>query len=365
MSTVDDYSELLAKTATEFVARHETATDMMTSEGVEDVLRNLLAYRRPLLVQQDRDRAAPYLPLGYFTELADDERLTAFLVCLELDEEIARLDINRRFKRYNVEQPLFALCPSLFDHVRKGELISAKQAHHLGRSGLVELQDGWGRLDPLLPPELLQWTQVTFPWSPLFVRLDPWFASSSQPPEPLREAAVRPARPGWWQRLTLRNREHDGGHYVLEPVEASPETTDEFWEYHLRGVRSLEVYAQRDKEGRLSMMIEELSQERTPEDLVIGRCVHLDTYETPGTDARVAPLKHLDLAINAYFGDAAKRRLATRLSYGKVEDASVRTHLLRIEQVPFASSAEFARQFFLSSTLLTKWTRDQFGPTAP
>jgi hypothetical protein len=108
-------------------------------------------------------------------------------------------------------------------------------------------------------------------------------------------------------------------------------------------------------------MLEEVATDRISNGNLIGRCVHLDTYERPGTDQHAAPLKHLDLAINVYIDDAAARRKDTRLCDGRVEDASVRTHLLRVEGVPFAAIAEFARQFFHSSVLLQQWMRDQFG----
>ena len=82
-----------------------------------------------------------------------------------------------------------------------------------------------------------------------------------------------------------------------------------------------------------------------------------------GTDAACAPLNHLDLAINMYFDGAASRRRVQTLSGGRVEDASVRTHLLRIDGAPFSSCVEFARQFFQSNVLLSEWIGDQFART--
>jgi len=50
-----------------------------------------------------------------------------------------------------------------------------------------------------------------------------------------------------------------------------------------------------------------------------------------------------------------------RLCDGKTEKASVRTHLLRVEGVPFSAIAEFARQFFHSTVLQAEWWQNQFG----
>ena len=362
MDPIDEYLIKLSDTARRFVERNATAMDIMRRDAKTTAVPELVDLRVLFLAPQDRARVEGLLATGCFGEMLGDERVAAFVVCFELDDEINKLDVRRRFQRYDIEQPLFKQCPNLWPDVRDDELVSMRNVRHLGRSGLVELPGGWGRLDAFLTPELLRWVQAEFLNVPTYVRLDPWFAEREQPPEPLREAAVRPARAGWWATLALRNREGDGGHYVLQDsVQPSPSTRDEYWEYHVRGVRSLEVHARRDSSGNLSMMLEEVAADRSSSGALIGRCVHLDTDARPGTEQHAAPLNHLDLAINVYFDDAAIRRTRTRLSDGRVEDASVRTHLLRVEGVPFAAIAEFARQFFSSSVLLREWMQDQFG----
>lgn len=362
MDAVDEYLGRLADTAQRFVEHGLTAMDIMSRGAKTTAVPDLVCLRVQFLAPQDHARARGFLSSGCFGEMTGEERIAAFVVCFELEDEISKLDVLRRFRRYEADQPLFERCSELWPHVREAELMPTTHARHLRRSGLVEVPGGWGRLDPLLPPELLRWAERAFPGVPMFVRLDPWFAEIKQPTEPLREAAVRPARPGWWNMLGLRNRERDGGHYVLqERAEPSSETIDEFYEYHVRGIRSLEVHAKRSTCGNLAMMIEELADDRRPDGRLIGRCIHMDTDAAAGMDGRSAPLNHLDLAINMYFGQAASRRKDMRLCDGVVEDASVRTHLLRVEGIPFAASAEFARQFFLSTVLLSEWMRDQFG----
>ncbi|MFO0680521.1 MAG: hypothetical protein U0234_00655 [Sandaracinus sp.] len=362
MDEADQYFERLGALADTLVGEGRTGSDLAqrNMDRFEDV--KLVALRRALLSSQDRAHVSGYLATGLFSAMEQEDRLAAFTVVIELDEEVTRRDLTRRFKRYEDTQPLFQLSPALWESARKTELIPATMFRHLRRSGLVEVHGGgWARLDPLLPPELLVWTQATFPAASLFVRLDPYFFSSSMPAEPLKEAAVRPSRPDWWKDLSLRAREKDGGHYELQPpVELTGATLDQYWEYNVRCVRSLEVYAERDKTENLSMMIEELSQERRAARMM-GRCIHLDTDAEPGSPASTATLNHLDLAINVYLDEAAARRKPMRLSDGKVEDASTRTHLLRIESVPFAATAEFVRQFFQSTVLFDEWARDQLG----
>lgn len=357
---LDEYQRMLAATAADLIQRDMTAADLIRGNADTKCVAELVLLRTQFLTTEDRRRVAGFLATGGFAEMNGDERVAAFVVCFELDDEINQTGISRRFQRYEREQPLFAQCPELWCDVRKNELVGITNVRPLGRSGLVQLPNSWGRLDPLLPPELLRWVTTEFRDVNTFVRLDPWFSSATKPPEPLLEAAVRPARPGWWSTLALRNREHDGGHYVLQDVEPSAETATPFYEYAVRGVRSLEIHAERDKSGLLSMMLEELTSGRSPPGSMLGRCIHLDTNASPGTDAHDAPLKHLDLAINMYFGETADRRSGMRLCDGKTEPASVRTHLLRVEGVPFSAIAELARGFFRSTVLQAEWWEDQF-----
>lgn len=108
------------------------------------------------------------------------------------------------------------------------------------------------------------------------------------------------------------------------------------------------------------MMIEELSQIDT-HGLLFGRCIHLDTDSKFGTPFEFAQLNHLDLAINIYEGEAANKRLGDNLAAGNVTtDASYRTHLLRIEGIPFKGLFGFVIAFFRSQTLISEWFEDQF-----
>lgn len=71
---------------------------------------------------------------------------------------------------------------------------------------------------------------------------------------------------------------------------------------------------------------------------MVARCIHLDTLDPAGTPLDQVELQHLDLAINVYRGEHRAARFAQTLRAGKVQDASFRTHLFRIERAPFASA---------------------------
>ncbi len=94
------------------------------------------------------------------------------------------------------------------------------------------------------------------------------------------------------------------------------------------------------------MIIEELPRPDDPSGLMIARCIHLDTRDPAFTPLGQVEMQHLDLAINVYEGEDRERRFAQSLQNGKVQDASFRTHLFRIERTPFVSLFSFCGCFW-------------------
>jgi hypothetical protein len=85
----------------------------------------------------------------------------------------------------------------------------------------------------------------------------------------------------------------------------------------------------------------------------------MDTDAAVGTTANKAILNHLDLAVNWYPDAAGKVRLSERLDQGMVTDATTRSHLLRVENIPFAAFFEITTAFFTSQVLLREWLSHQ------
>jgi hypothetical protein len=106
------------------------------------------------------------------------------------------------------------------------------------------------------------------------------------------------------------------------------------------------------------MMIEELPREDDPNGVMVGRCIHLDTRARVGTPMAKARLSHLDLAINVYKGARRAERMADSLQDGRVCDATYRTHLFRIEDIPFPALLVFAGSFLTSCYLFAEWLND-------
>jgi len=108
------------------------------------------------------------------------------------------------------------------------------------------------------------------------------------------------------------------------------------------------------------MMIEEISEKKEYESYYIAKCIHLDSDNMVGTTIDNAILNHIDLAINIYDTETYAVRKIQSLAYGRVVDATLRTHLLRIEKIPFNVLINLSYLFFESQYLTREWILEQF-----
>lgn len=89
--------------------------------------------------------------------------------------------------------------------------------------------------------------------------------------------------------------------------------------------------------------------------------IHLDTDAQVGSNFEDAILNHIDVAFNLYIDEDADKRLGQHLSKGGlVQNATCRTHILRIEGIPFSSIFKLAHSFFKSRTLTDEWMEKEF-----
>ncbi|MBY3246032.1 hypothetical protein HFO16_32440 [Rhizobium laguerreae] len=170
-----------------------------------------------------------------------------------------------------------------------------------------------------------------------------------------------PARPSWLSNFGLRKGMKDFGSYQLlnRPIS---DGQAEYWDYDVKMVRRLEVCVERREENYLTMMIEELPRPDDSSGLMIGRCIHLDTRDPAFTPLGEVKMQHLDLAINVYEDEDRKKRFDGSLQNGRVHDATFRTHLLRIEGIPFSSLFLFSAMFLESEVLIGEWVNDLVRP---
>lgn len=318
--------------------------------------------RQAMLTDADIETCRGYLEIGYFPGADEDRRLAWWAFALELTARYESRSIERRCALYQRDQPLFVGAPKLFDEIRTREdgsgpdleLINDDAIRSIDRSEVYKVGRGFAKLPPELKPTIPIWAREAYPDAPLFLRLDPTRHFEAEPLRTLTEAAMVPANPHWLETLALFADTSTYAQYnLLGDLKA--EGLEAYRDFSIRHVRRLEVRATRREADYLSMIIEELPQADATNGLMIGRCIHLDTRAPIGSPMKDAQLQHLDLAINVYARGDRALRLANTLQHGKSQSATFRTHLLRIEAVPFPALFVFAEMFFRSRTLVREW----------
>ncbi|MDI6653684.1 hypothetical protein QMA67_12160 [Gluconobacter japonicus] len=332
-----------------------------------DIVDPSIAFREGMLSSEEVNALSGYLAIGFFAGRLRRERLAAFAMTFEIGREVTRLKVERQCQRYDSTQPLFQGVPSLFDHIRRRdngsydyELIDRRAVNSVSGSEIYRAGNGFTRLCPFLSPGIINWAQKEWPKAPIFLRLDADVFSATQPLQLLTEATLVPANPRWLKDFSLRKGMKDFASYELLDRPLS-QGQAEYWDYHVRHLRRLEVYVERRDDNYLTMMIEELPRDDDPNSLMVGRCIHLDTCDPAHTPLGEVQIQHLDLAINVYSDQDRQKRFSQSLQYGKVQDATFRTHLFRIEKAPFVSLFTFCEMFLESKVLLSEWLNELCG----
>lgn len=359
---IETYLRAVADLSAECVERDIAPQDLIEKAGrSEELVADCVLFRSGLIYPAEEAELNGYLQMGFFREGDRAKRLGSFAFCFDLQHRVDLLDLTRQCATYAREQPLFRGDPDLFERIRKRrngvpdlELIDSTGLKHEAASPVFKLRRGFGRLIPLLNPGVVGWAESEFAGAPKYVRLDPFWFHETQPPQLLTEATLVPANPRWLGDLSLHRGMKEFAAYLLQDVSSKSDPLG-YLDYRMRRIRRLEVYAKRWNDGHLSMMLEELPSPDAENEIMIGRCVHLDTDDPAGTPLRLVHTAHLDLAINVYCGDDRKLRFSQTLQQGKVQDATFRTHLFRIEGAPLHSMFAFCEMFFRSRVLLREW----------
>jgi hypothetical protein len=358
---IDQYYQTLQDLAGQFSKSTQSTHDFLEEliARNEPIIEELIAFRKALVGSKELEEVRSFLVIGYFQKYSGLERATCFIICFELNEIVTKLNWRQRCEPYTGSQPLFRKSPALFENIHNNDLIDFKVLEQVNGSEIVKFANGYGYLDWTLNPMIASWTKQTFPNHEIFVRVNPQEFFERQPRQRLFESILMPANPNWWKNLSIHNRMKEGASYMLD--DCSPkENMQQYWELHVKGIKRLEVIAKRNNNGNLSMMVEEISNVDNL-GLVFGRCIHLDTDAPCGTSFENSRLNHIDLAINIYEGETAKQRLGDNLALGQVTtDASYRTHLIKILDVPFKVLFAYVISFLQSQTLINEWLEDQF-----
>jgi len=332
-------------------------------------IHDLVHFRKTLIDSKEQSKVSGYLVINNFLIFSGMERAACFILTFEIDEFRSKLSWRKRCEAYQMQHPLFQKEPHLFEFIRRKEngvcdfeLIQSDVLTQFNNSEIVRFNNSYTLIDSAMNSALFSWAKETFANQPIYIRVNPYKVFDKIPPQRMFESVSIPANPNWWKNLSIYNRCKEGACYILEDCRPE-ENQRQYWERYIMKILRLEVISKRDNNGNLSMMIEEID-DTDRYGLRFGRMVHLDTDSPYGTDFHNATLNHLDLAINVYEGESAVRRGVDNLALGKkTTDASYRTHLLRIENIPFNALFGFVIWFFKSEALIRDWLKDQFQLT--
>jgi hypothetical protein len=368
MITDIEYETFLEQLAQDFIKKQrDTARYLETLLLQNDkTATDLFEFRKFFLDKHDFEKIEGYLEIGFYRNKAKEDRVTFFCLEFELETVIRRLRLINLCKKYDDKEKLFDEEPRLTDHIRikgskkkkpENELIDFKAFNQLHNSEIIKFDKKFAKLSAYLNPRIPEWADNNFDSSPLFVRLNPDIISDTRLPQLLtEELQINPYNIDW-KSFKFNSNLIKATEYKLENIELSKESAAEYWDFKIRGIKSLEISTSK-KDNYRSFMLEEIIDKYGDEQILIGKCIHFDCLNFNDNDLDNQVLDHLDLAINVYEKETRTARLGETLKNGKIVDADFRTHVLRIDKVSIKSLPVFCLLFFGSMTLTEKYISD-------
>lgn len=314
------------------------------------------------LTQTERIWVNEYLQFGHFKQFSEDQRRAAYGVVLDVEYEKELKDQIKFCTPYEGTEAIFK--NREIAEQRNEDLIDRPIGQRLPNSNIFRIGNHWGYYDRRIPLEFYDWLERCFKDKTSRIRIEPNGYYDHKPQDLLLEFLVIPPKWKWWKTLGQYLGDFNGSEYVLDGHNTAD--LEDYQDYHYKNVRKLQTIAKRREKDYLTMMVEELSEYNHPTDpnrkYVVGRMIHLDSNAVSGTSFRDAVLMHIDLAFNLYVDNDADVRMSQTLADGdKVQKATKRTHIIRVDNVPFETLFKFAVSFFRSKYLTNEWLTNEFN----
>lgn len=336
---------------------------MLDSEAIA-VIMEMVDYKKEIITQSEINRAdLNNNPMIDLLDMEDKTKIIMNAIYNDIYDKACKKEFLQSMEKYRIGQPIFT-GNDLYKHVRDcNELIDYEKLTWEKAANVCSYGNKYYIVNSYIKEELLDFIHNECKGKKKYIRINPYFCSEEFPIPYFIHEALRPVNPKWISRLKLYKGQSDGGHYFLQkPLEInSDEDRRKDIEYSFWGIRSLEIFVKRRYDGNLSMMVEEVTARLVHGEYYVAKCIHLDTDDDVGTNIDDVILNHIDLAINVYGFDAYEMRKEMSLSKGKVENASLRIHLLRLENVTFKALINLSYLFFDSEILTKEWISAQFG----
>lgn len=278
------------------------------------------------------------------------------------------------FKKYDKSQPLFSTYPDLFSVIsnhENPEYIPAKELQYKGlciddaevkfiafkyKKHLLEI--------PYANIELIEYILNEYNYD-FDLHVSPYHIHNIENTQSCyKHGVIRPIDTKYINCFNLE-KGFTGGLYDFSYMNEVLKDNETYYrsfkicQTSLVGSQGLEVVV-KNRNKDMSMMLEELVINKF-ENYLTGYCVHLDILNAYKCDLTCMKVNHIDLAINIYENKDMEHRLHEKLSDGKkLTKASYRTHLLRLENIPFLDIIKIISLFMKSQCLVMDWINDQF-----
>jgi hypothetical protein len=349
---------------------------------INEQFRNLIIPTRQALIDESDTNDIFF----YLSEhiLKGDESINLVISCIVQEVIlISKKHYNYlSFENYHLAQPVFQKFPELLNELRekpngnkdleliKLNAINYKPIPNIPSHRTCKYKKHFLLINNYLDSRIPRYFIDKYGNEDLYIRIEPYIVSDEAPPLSLQEEFLRPPNPKWIERLLIYPGKSEGCEIFLpelkyEDIGSDQKKNDQYSEYHHKLIRRFETNANMKNEGKkkhFSMSLEELSEERLSEGMLIGRMIHLDAIDSYDVPFKEIRLNHLDLAINIYTDGQITERMENSLASGGVTaDASYRTHLIRADNIMFSDLIDIARLFFKSQTMVEDWIDEQFA----
>ncbi|MFA6648450.1 MAG: hypothetical protein WCS32_07410 [Candidatus Izemoplasmatales bacterium] len=335
------------------------------------LLNNLIEYRKATMREEDFENKL-LLATELFKNYSDDDRIIVGRIIIDIEkfgESEKRMEkYENWFDSEYLNQKLFLNYKKLKEFTRENDdegLVDFSKIEREYKSGNHFKHKSFyykSIVQDQVLEQLLREDTFNAKEYPFYIKLDNLYYSNKRDKLPtLTEAEINPSNPKWTRKFTIAKGFFEGACYELlednidEPNEIKKIFKDKDF---LNGVRRIESIARRENNGRFSMMIEELSFE---DEILVGRCIHLDSLNPVGTNFDDVILEHIDYAINIYGKNYD--RLESRLDKKEKFDAVLRGHLFRIEKYPFYQLPKLTYLLFKSKLLTEDFATKTFYNT--
>lgn len=365
---IDNYFESLEEIANDLVFNCSSAYYLDCLSGSQpSIATDLVDVRKSLVTDEDYEKYESFISKSSLPKILKDEEIAYWAVERELANKVNRIRTRKICEAYDSSHQIFMQEKRLTEHIRTkisksnrtkkdNELIDYKVFRKANGSSVLKIRQNFVKLCSSLDPHIPEWLLDKFPASPIHVRVDPFCASGTRMPDFLSGENNFPIRDISTDNINFGPNLLIPNSFYLSKGLDPKAYFQEYWDSEVLNLDSVQ-FSTRGNATYRSFLIEELDDRLNSDGILAGRSIHFDVTNFNDTETETNILSHLDLAVNYYLDENRKLRHSEDLRSGKITDADVRTHIIRIDNVPITIVPIMCLAFFQSKTLVTRFLK--------